>query len=225
MPYEPTYTPNPNKRFDISTDKYSCGRLEAVREVYVDLKKRYPSVGIALFGSLSKGKVLTHESHTMSDVDAWIYIDVQEIDPRLTEAALRQDAQVALAKRLAEKEQHSQWHMVNGIHVVAFDAKKIVDDLTHTNPKESEESADIWYNALDDASKLFHLDVGGGLAKFRKALLREMTTLPPDMREKIWKEISNQLIVFERDKTVVPAGLMRQYPATFEEALRYYRAR
>lgn len=225
MPYESKYTPNPTKRFDISKDDYSRGRLRAVREVYEELKEVFPSVGVALFGSLSKGKVLTDESYNISDIDLVIFIDAKEISDHLTKGAVRQIAQEMMARKLYQKEPLSKRHMTQDLHIVAFDAKKIVENLKIINPKESEESADIWYDALDDACKLFHLDVGGGLAKFRKALLHEMRTLPQEEREKIWKEIANALIITERNKTEVPTELTRQYPATYEEALRYYQVK
>lgn len=224
MPYEPKYTPNPTKRFDISEDEYSRGRLAAIRECFEDLRNTFPSVGIALFGSLSKGKVLTQESHKISDVDVDIFIDANEIPDHLTKGAIREIAQEMMARKLYEKEPLSKRHMTQDIHVIAFDAKKIVDDLAHINPKTSEESADMWYDALDDACKLFHLDVGGGLAKFRKALLSEIKAFPEGLREKVWSEIAHALIITERNKTEVSAELARQYPATFEEALRYYHA-
>ena len=223
MSREPKYIPNSQKRFDISEDEYSRGRLGAISEVFEELKESFPSVGIALFGALSKGKVLTHESHKISDVDVNIFIDANEMPEFLNRGAVREIAQEMMAKKLYEKEPSSRRHMTQDIHVIAFDAKKIVDHLTHVDPKESEESADVWFDALDDACKLFHLDIGGGLAKFRKALLSEIKALPEGQREKIWSEIARALIIIEREKTEVPAELTRQYPATFEEALRYYR--
>ncbi|MBI4600120.1 hypothetical protein HY732_04345 [Candidatus Uhrbacteria bacterium] len=51
-----SYTPHPTKRYDISRDELSQHRLKVLHGIYHELTPMVHSLGLSLFGSLSKGK-------------------------------------------------------------------------------------------------------------------------------------------------------------------------
>ncbi len=77
-----SYIPSQDKRFAISSDSHSRERLTVVRDLLAEIRRRFPSVrfSLALFGSLSKGKLLDEESAQNSDVDMVLYVDMDDIE-------------------------------------------------------------------------------------------------------------------------------------------------
>lgn len=72
------YTPSQIKRFEVSCDRFSRERVQMVHKIVHDVRRIHPFVvGAVIFGSLSKGKVLTEEIVEKSDVDLAIFIDPQ----------------------------------------------------------------------------------------------------------------------------------------------------
>lgn len=73
------YEPSQVKRFEISKDRYSRERLQALRVTIKELRSKHPFIiSAVLFGSLSKGKQLNEDTEGQSDIDAVIYIDEDE---------------------------------------------------------------------------------------------------------------------------------------------------
>lgn len=75
------YAASIEKRFHISSDEMSRQRIKVLHECFKKIKKTLPNVSVALVlgGSLSKGKTLTSENGSESDIDAWIVIDNDEL--------------------------------------------------------------------------------------------------------------------------------------------------
>lgn len=67
----------------------------------------------------------------------------------------------------------------------------------------------------------FFLDVGGGLKKYRRAFIEQLMNEPPERAEYLWGIVVNAMRHWER-KDVIPDRIKRSFPATFEEAKRYY---
>lgn len=65
------------------------------------------------------------------------------------------------------------------------------------------------------------LDIGGGLSKYRKAYLRQLQILDREERDLRWGATIAAVRFYER-KNVIPERIQRQYPATYEEATRYF---
>lgn len=73
------YEPSEKKRFEISDDEYSRERLATVKSFYETMHQSFDvPMGLALFGSLAKGKELDAEKKDASDVDFTLYIDLDE---------------------------------------------------------------------------------------------------------------------------------------------------
>ena len=67
----------------------------------------------------------------------------------------------------------------------------------------------------------FFLDVGGGLAPYKKAFMEQMLSLQAEDREKHWQTVVHSMKEWER-KHDIPPNLAQAYPETFEEALKKY---
>ena len=73
------YEPSEKKRFEVSDDEYSRERLATVKSFYETMHQSFDvPMGLALFGSLAKGKELDAEKKDASDVDFTLYIDLDE---------------------------------------------------------------------------------------------------------------------------------------------------
>ncbi|MBI4600119.1 hypothetical protein HY732_04340 [Candidatus Uhrbacteria bacterium] len=72
---------------------------------------------------------------------------------------------------------------------------------------------------------LFYLDVGGGLKKYRAALLKGLARRSESARQRIWNKIYGENIYRERllhNDEAMTKELAKQFPKTFAEACRYY---
>jgi hypothetical protein len=76
----------------------------------------------------------------------------------------------------------------------------------------------------EDVARFFHLDVGGGLKRYRQEFLRELSELPVEEAEKYWGTVDRCVRQTERSFSggAVPEEAERQFPATFKDALTYY---
>lgn len=73
------YEPGEKKRFEISDDEYSRERLATAKSFYETMHRSFDvPMGLALFGSLTKGKELDVEKKDASDIDFTLYIDLDE---------------------------------------------------------------------------------------------------------------------------------------------------
>lgn len=65
------------------------------------------------------------------------------------------------------------------------------------------------------------LDVGGGMAKYRKTYLTQLLQLSKEERDLEWKVTARVIKFYERQGDI-SEGVKGQYPETFDEALSYY---
>lgn len=263
-----SYTPPQSKRFDISKDAYSQRRLEVIRSAFAELKKVLPSIGISLFGSLSKGKELTAETHAKSDIDVDIIVEASELKLRLKECAaampnferVMKEQIPIIEKKQLKKRDVWRWNadeiqcaaaeealkkgvrdmlvdMLDDVEptagqlsininvVAAVDMEKMRHTLASCDPHPDFENSFESAAAFDDATRtavaFFHLDVGGGLKKYRQEFLEKLGTLPQERRDWVWNDIADQIKDFERQNRI-SKDLQKQFPSTYEDAVNYY---
>lgn len=70
-------------------------------------------------------------------------------------------------------------------------------------------------------SRYFHLNVGGGLRKYRQAFLQELSQMDPEKAEGMWRCVREAVETVER-RGSISENLYAQFPQTFFEARRYY---
>lgn len=77
VPYEPTL----KRRFELSQDPFTQERVKALLRAHRELKRDVPFfAGMTAFGSLTKGKVLDAESAKATDVDLFLFVDVDKYE-------------------------------------------------------------------------------------------------------------------------------------------------
>lgn len=80
------YESSQKKRFDVSSDEYSHERISVMKSFYEKLHQSFDvPMGLALFGSLAKGKELDTEKKDASDIDFSLYIDLDEYKKKYIE--------------------------------------------------------------------------------------------------------------------------------------------
>jgi hypothetical protein len=85
MPKTP-YLPSQEKRFDISKDEYSRERLKVAELFYDKMKQIFDvSIGLVLFGSLVKGKILDNNTKESADIDLTLFVDLDEYQDKYIE--------------------------------------------------------------------------------------------------------------------------------------------
>lgn len=92
--------------------------------------------------------------------------------------------------------------------------KRAIKDLKSEKPKMSIVS-------ISEIAMPWLLDVGGGLAKYRKDFLRQLEEFDPVERELRWEAIIAAVKHYER-KANIPQSIENQYPETYEKAVTYY---
>lgn len=236
------YIPSEIKRFDISEDEFSRERLRAVLEVYRELKKVFPSIGFSLYGSLTKGKVLDEMSKTRSDIDLAVYVDANELLANAQELSLPTfahhlspavidkrsilDMSELLKLTIAEflsKKLHSEpsWRSIGNVfdlHIYPLAREENGFEELYKKHQLAESGKPGGSRAL---SKIFRLDVGGGMKAWRQFVFDQLSAYTASDRERIWKEIDTSIREHER-KGNIPQKIEKQFPKTFAEAKRYY---
>jgi len=100
------YVPSPHKRFEVSKDENSRARIKDLNDVVKDIQnnllftdekgvEQSLHFGLTLGGSLAKGKVLTDETASLSDIDLILYVDVDDENLLLDFVRLHPDSEIA----------------------------------------------------------------------------------------------------------------------------------
>src|SRR3989344_645105 len=76
-------------------------------------------------------------------------------------------------------------------------------------------------HVVSDVALYWGWDLNGGLKPYRKAFFADLEKLDNNTKHVNWKAVDNYIRYWER-KYQIPPQLERFYPATFEEAVRYY---
>jgi|GEM_PF-3947604 len=239
-PEKTPYTPSSNKRFEISEDQFSRERIRALTEVYKELKETFPSIGFSLYGSLTKGKVLNEHAKEVSDIDFAVYLDKDELlgnrewlvkalentaIPRAV--VIRENLDLATAEallrfcieyKLSQKLNLDSMGQLMDTRVYALSKTEDEFDELYQKHGLAESGQPGGSRAL---SKMFRLDVGGGMKSWRRFVFDQLAHHDAADRERIWSEIDATIREHER-KSDVPAKIEKQFPKSFEEAKQYY---
>jgi predicted nucleotidyltransferase len=224
----PGYTSTSHeKRFEVSKDSYSESRIRLVQRIFKEIKEKFPfDVGFSLYGSLSKGKVLKPETAEDSDIDLIVYVDSDDVAEGLDDSSVeepdvekqRTEAREQIRNFIRTSMQEAGLNEEAYKHIWMYD----ISEENIGNLFEGLEEGTRWEDSapLRKVVRLFHLDVGGGMKKYRRAFFRHLEQQPSEYREMIWSLIVKHLKYKERrDKT---DNMTDQYPETFEEASEYY---
>lgn len=238
------YIPSRTKRFDISEDEFFRERLRALLEIYNELKEAFPSIGFSLYGSLTKGKVLDEITKDSSDIDLSVYIDKDELLNRTSEdfgimlsglaffpahvlENIRDISQkiealkLMIKLELARKLNIESWGLMGNI----TDIRVYPIQRTDVGFAELYEQHTLVKNVQEGGpralSKIFRLDVGGGMKAWRRFVFDQLSAYPASDRERIWREIDTAIREHER-KGNIPQKIEKQFPKTFDEAKWYY---
>lgn len=246
------YTPSETKRFEVSNDPFSRERIAAVHAAYKVLKKEVPFfAGITVFGSLSKGKTLDEGSADKTDMDFVIFLDRSDYERTIEEFAKRDDfiptPMIGASKERQLRDGAMDYVRKRAVGIIRVNVShpvKLEERIRAGNAyfiDLDDENLDSIYNRVDfhDEGKRvtrglgpeselwlayatpFFLDVGGGLKKYRQAFIRRLQQEPPERAEYLWSIVLKAMKYWERNN-VIPDRLTHSFPATFEEARKYY---
>jgi hypothetical protein len=244
------YEADQRKRFSVSKDVYSRERLNSLMRVYKELKSEFPSmeIGLSLFGSLSKGKVLdaTEESQKSADVDLGVYFKACPLsDDKYFQQLL--DKYPKLRMKYEDMKNYIDMARDQGdINVVRYTCFKIfLEDhiksklpykmnmfLGHTDKFDglnnvyeiifaSVASGRVSSRLTAEYTAFFALDVGGGMKQYRKEFL---TTLLKNYKridaERMWKDLIQYIYLVERNfKSDIS---INKFPKDIEAACKAY---
>lgn len=227
------YTPSQTKRFEISPDQYSRSRLDALVETTRELQTSTPLIGIALWGSLSKGKQLTPENLSMSDIELTAFYDRNVVERtggnkyENLAGDIREGLQSGVLTRLQDAGDKPEMNIaVRGLALEGeYSMFTRVMDLVTGNFQDASEMNQL----LSTVSAFFGLNPGGGLKPYRVRFFEDIAnTIPEEKTDKLWQFISENVIkIVERgvhgtSHANIPPQIERFYPATFDQAARFY---
>ena len=99
------YQSSLRKRFEVAPDPFSRARISFLREMANSIRGELPgAVGLSLWGSLSKGKVLTEVSAPQTDIDLSVFLVIDQI-PEVQDRWLSHNPdQAALFAKMIQEE-------------------------------------------------------------------------------------------------------------------------
>lgn len=219
---ERDYTPSLEHRFVISSDPFSQVRYSTIIQVFYKLKALHPPfVGITLFGSLSKGKLLTPDTAGATDIDLAVFVEFEATDGSETaKEACKEKTNLLI------RAEYPRNLPLGNVDIHPFFISKVLgnrgfledylDYLVEMNKLMDEFTP---WGARLPASP-FGMDIEGGLKPFRRAWL-EYLKGQGEEGEQTWQTVNHCTKVWERGEDI-PESLTRFYPETLEEAIAYY---
>lgn len=243
------YAPPEAKRFQISGDKLSRGRLRAVLEGYRQVRDALPfGFGLAIFGSLSKGKVLTEDNAHSADIDLTLFLDRDTIMAGHAQLSMQDNRfrevvqeQLNVVRKIAIGSSEAEVYQ----SVVYSEATRYVKERLRGCIFEKLPDNDKFcklsiYHILLDRQRLrlclnnfntsiiwatlFGLDIGGGLRDYRREMLLGLQKMDGGEGKKYWENIIKSVKISEREGDI-PQAIVRQYPPTLNQAILYYGAK
>ncbi len=227
-------------RFILSENPERRKELRAIRDAFYELKSEKPEyLSMCVYGSRVQG----YETEE-SDVDAAVFIDVSAIHPdgdsfvtfvdeyEYNRVALNPDdyAQYSdelrsVMLRVLNSQDKERVRNLEPLPISEEVIDYLVDRLVTyvKNVIAFETSSDLqgeYPNFREDVrplAKMFHLEIGGGIIKYRKYLIDKLKQQPSDVRERAWMYIYENFKDFEQAFGFVDYG-NKYYPKTFDEA-------
>lgn len=246
---ETFYNPN-SRRFVVSPDSFSQQRFKRIVSIKNELGEMFPDIpiGVSLFGSLTKGKVLTPSNAPKTDIDMYVFFDVDSVgfnSPSIK--LLRSDPDFSrmidrVNGRSNGRFQSEVGRCLEG-YLRYFIPKRFTDNTEElgftSNPKLrdfiakhimpyriSHKGNHSIIGALNREAPThiyFHWDVERGLNRYHHSFLKELSSLGKEKAEEIWKNLIATVEFSERgvDSTIL-GQLKAEYSQTFEIALIHY---
>ena len=248
---EKSYLESQTDRFEIADDGYSRERVEALAKLREELQTEFGMrIAFVLFGSLTKGKILTAETAGSTDIDMSIFFDYDDY---------RKDFK-GLLRRLAEEPENK--HIVKAVmsghtpltysgnlegyfidsclqqriarlvygedgHLFLVREVRSLP-LAHAGYRSMYQITTDWLKYRNWGNEatiavFFAMDIGDSMKEYRKEFFEQLAVKGKEEAERIWTQVHELIENFERRKGI-PEGMQGRLPATFEAAARYYGA-
>ena len=231
------YAPSQELRYELSADEISRKRFRALMAICKELQKDLPQIPISfcLFGSLTKGKVLTAETASNADIDFDVKYDAEAItastlkEKRETASKFEFLIEETIKKKMEEKKEGLE---LGEIH---FDVNPI-DSFSIQRALDNVGSSDFVYKTTGGIEKksaqvvislalYFTLSIGNAVKKYRDKYLRYLSKMigtdDEEEAREIWSRIKECVETVERQGQI-PEKTRKQFPQTLEEALKFY---
>lgn len=99
-----------------------------------------------------------------------------------------------------------------------------VEIVKHLNEDFDQDTAKKEYILNQErcgVARMFGLDIGGGMKRYRQAFIHELFLLPQEERTKLWDIVNDSVRIWERGNAI-PGGMEKQFPKTPDEAALYF---
>lgn len=229
-----SYNPPAEKRFAISRDLITQERLNFIR----DLQKKLTQdigipIGITLFGSITKGKELSSEEIVAkTDIDFTVFYDLDEVIKNFNEICTK----FPDLKESYDKIHRHHSYTIN--HVIDCSFKLFIKSyigkiVSASRDLYSFDALPLKANDLEDIElqktimdnrdvtimRMFQLDVGGVMTKYRSIFLEALSKKDKKTRDYIWYKITQSIRFNERHNDDQD---IKYLPETFEAAYEKY---
>lgn len=204
------------KRFILPKQEFAKERLRAIKEAVEAVQKgRAEVLSLCLFGTMISGK-----ARPDSDIDGYLFIDSELLSKKLGVdegeilykegpkkaflltplARLREDK----LRRLIEEKAHLQAEQLFDVRAMPV-SKYTID-------------SEIQNGTTGNLAIMFHLDIGGGIRKYRDYLLKKLKEMGNE-GEQIWSAMIRDIEKWELGRR---PGAKVDYPRTLDRALAIY---
>ena len=220
------YIPSQDYRYELSEDEFSRKRFRILMEIFKELQAKIPQIPISfcMFGSLTKGKVLTAETAKYADVDLEIKYDREALDSLVSAKEkkgviekLKFFTEIFIQEKMLEAKDSTKLEYIHA------DLNGIDSDSIWIAVKNIRNSLGVADNLV--LANYFTLSIGEAVKKYRDKFLKELATMQNTKNEKeakeIWNKIRKCVELVER-RGQIPEKAKRQFPQTIEEALKFY---
>ncbi len=224
-PKKDPYIPSKEKRYYVSEDKYSRGRINALRDIHHELEQEYKiSLSLAIHGSLIKGKVLTPEIASRADMDMYLYFEAEGMSQQEREKTANTLREQTL-KKLQDRQTQLGYANIPStmvgmidrhfkvIPLDSFSIPRVVGVVFRKIPFPSIEEDRV------RLANFFSLSIGAPIKKYRNQFLLGLGGTQGG--EDVWKRIEAVIEHVER-RGNIPATLRKRYPKTLKQAFKTY---
>jgi len=235
-------------RFVLSREDFLKERLQVIKSELVEIQRKHPEVlSLCLFGSMVKGTAhqgsdidgfLYVDSETVAQNENSSEGGVVEYDKETNQTYLTEKIGNKYLTELREgikSKTTLEDKDVADIRVCPISEKIIDAEIAnllefHRNMKKYNEDLDSWIadeskpeptrpeHVSASLGKMFHLDIGGGIRRYRKLFIDKLARLG-DSGEKIW---SSTIMGTEMLENNLSTDKAKHYPRTLAEASAVY---
>jgi hypothetical protein len=239
------YTPPAHKRYEVSRDPITQERIAYMRDLQKQLSTDFGvEIGLSLFGSITKGKeLISEEVANATDIDCVFYFSGDEVAKKYdrlvvefpamskyyhgsdNDLEIYRDQHRGLAFKCFLKFEYLPELLKNADSAkpevnadVVWLSVKYLTNIAY-QLEELEGNSFFGTGGLAEIVRLFQLDVGGVLPKYRAIFLNALAKESEPMQEKVWGLILRKIRSDERYKG---ESSIQHLPETFSEAYTKY---